>query len=41
MRREASSLRIVGDRNGYSRFTINSESQVDDAVAAIRRARRK
>lgn len=36
-----SSLRIVPDRNGYSRFTINSESQVDEAVAVIRRARRR
>ena len=36
-----SSLRIVADRNGYSRFTIGSDAQVDDAIAAIMRARRR
>jgi hypothetical protein len=37
----ASGLKIVPDRGSYSRFTISSPSQVDAAVAAIMRARRK
>jgi hypothetical protein len=36
-----SSLRIVADRPGYSRFTVDSDSQVDEAVAVISRARRR
>jgi hypothetical protein len=38
---QPSTLRIVDDRPGYSRFTVDSDSQIDDAIAAIRRARRK
>lgn len=34
-------LTIVPDQNGYSRTMITSASQIDDAVAAILRARRR